>query len=69
MSGLRADAYAYRGSIGLASGETAVRAALLLYPGHGAPELYANGVGALPLLPGAAETLHAWLRGQLDLPL
>jgi large subunit ribosomal protein MRP49 len=64
-----ADAYAYRGSIGLASGEPAARAALLLYPGLGRPELYANGVGAMPLLPGADEALREWLGEQLDIPL
>ena len=64
-----ADAYAYRGSIGRASGEPAVRAAVLLYPGRGLPELYANGVGAMPLLPGDSEALRVWLQEQLDLPL
>jgi large subunit ribosomal protein MRP49 len=64
-----ADAYAYRGSIGLASGEPAVRAALLLYPGHGQPELYANGVGAMPLLPDGGDALRLWLEAQMEIPL
>jgi hypothetical protein len=59
-----ADAYTYFGAIG-AGGRRATLGALLLYPGTGAPERYASGVGSIPLLPGrtaalAAELL-AWL--------
>lgn len=46
-----ADAYSYRGSIGYANGESAVYAALLLYPGRQASEVYRNRVGAFALLP------------------
>ncbi|MCG8346896.1 MAG: restriction endonuclease-like protein [Chloroflexales bacterium] len=53
-----ADAYTYLGSIGLPSGERAARAAMLLFPGQGAAELYSSGVGALPLLPGAVGALQ-----------
>ena len=59
-----ADAYAYYGAIGCA-GRRATLGALLLYPGMGAPERYASGVGTIPLLPGRtatlAEELAAWL--------
>jgi large subunit ribosomal protein MRP49 len=51
-----ADAYAYLGAIGC-DGERATLGALLLYPGKGAAELYASGVGAVPLLPEAADDL------------
>jgi large subunit ribosomal protein MRP49 len=51
-----ADAYAYLGAIGVA-GERATLGALLLYPGKGATELYASGVGAVPLLPEAMDDL------------
>jgi large subunit ribosomal protein MRP49 len=60
-----ADAYTYRGSIGRPDGSSAVRAALLLYPGVGRAELYASGVGALPLLPHSNQSLHAWLQQAL----
>jgi large subunit ribosomal protein MRP49 len=59
-----ADAYTYFGAIGYA-GRRATIGALLLYPGTGAPERYASGVGTIPLLPGRAgllaEALAAWL--------
>lgn len=61
-----ADAYTYLGSIGTASGERVVRAAVLLYPGRGAAEHYASGVGALPLLPGATGALQEWLKAVLQ---
>jgi hypothetical protein len=69
-----ADAYAYRGAIGLRqathsheepSAGPATLGALLLYPGTGEPEYYPSGVGAVPLLPGRPEllarALAAWL--------
>lgn len=56
-----ADAYSYLGGIGLRSGARATHTALLLYPGQGAAEHYASGVGALPLLPGATAALGTWL--------
>ena len=59
-----ADAYTYFGAIGSA-GRRATLGALLLYPGVGAPERYASGVGAIPLLPGRtaalAKQLAEWL--------
>jgi large subunit ribosomal protein MRP49 len=61
-----ADAYSYLGSIG-AAGRRATTAVALLYPGHGPAEVYASGVAALPLLPGAAGALGDWLR-QVALP-
>jgi len=62
-----AEAYAYLGAIGCA-GRRATLGALLLYPGTGAPERYASGVGTLPLLPGRTEGLDASLLDWLALP-
>jgi hypothetical protein len=60
-----ADAYAYLGAIGVGDARATIGAAIL-FPGHGSPERYPSGVGALPLLPGAtehlAELLADWLR-------
>jgi hypothetical protein len=53
-----ADAYAYLGAIG-SGGSRATCGAVLLFPGRGAPERYPSGVGAIPLLPGAAGHLTA----------
>jgi large subunit ribosomal protein MRP49 len=58
-----ADAYSYLGAIGTPASGRATVAAALLYPGHGPAEVYASGVAALPLLPGAEGALHAWLAG------
>jgi hypothetical protein len=59
-----ADAYTYFGAIGT-GGRRATLGALLLYPGTGAPERYASGVGSIPLLPGRtaalAQQLADWL--------
>ena len=59
-----ADAYTYFGAIG-AAGKRATLGALLLYPGTGAPERYASGVGSIPLLPrrtnALAQQLADWL--------
>lgn len=63
----RADAYTYLGSIGLASGQRAVRASVLLYPGEGTPEHYASGVGVAPLVPGQTEYAAEWLNGLVAL--
>ncbi|HWQ13085.1 MAG TPA: DUF2357 domain-containing protein, partial [Roseiflexaceae bacterium] len=62
-----ADAYAYLGAVGW-RGTRATIGALLLYPGRGTPERYPSGVGALPLLPGAADDLPRLLADWLDLP-
>lgn len=59
-----AEAYAYAGAIGY-GGAPAVMAALLLYPGSGAPERYPGGAGAVPLLPGATTALDAALVAEL----
>jgi large subunit ribosomal protein MRP49 len=59
-----AEAYAYYGAIGWA-GQRATLGALLLYPGAGAAELFASGVGAVPLLPGNADVLAPLLADQL----
>jgi large subunit ribosomal protein MRP49 len=69
-----ADAYTYRGAIGLRNtaheagappAGPATLGALLLYPGTGEPEFYPSGVGAVPLLPGRSEqlaqALASWL--------
>ena len=61
-----ADAYAYFGAIGTA-GRRATIGALLLYPGAGAPERYASGVGAIPLLPGRTAALARQLADWLSL--
>jgi large subunit ribosomal protein MRP49 len=61
-----ADAYAYFGAIGSA-GQRATLGALLLYPGTGAPERYASGVGTIPLLPGRTDTLAQQLVSWLGL--
>jgi large subunit ribosomal protein MRP49 len=61
------DAYAYLGAIGC-SGVRASIGALLLYPGAGTAEIYPNGVGSLPLLPGRANDLQAVLANLLNLP-
>jgi hypothetical protein len=61
-----ADAYTYLGAIGCA-GSPATLGALLLYPGHGTPELYPSRVGTLPLLPGCPVELEAVLAERLDL--
>jgi large subunit ribosomal protein MRP49 len=62
-----ADAYAYFGAIGCA-GKRATLGALLLYPGTGAPERYASGVGTIPLLPGRTAALAQQLGAWLGLP-
>jgi hypothetical protein len=62
-----ADAYTYFGAIGAAS-QRATLGALLLYPGTGAPERYASGVGAIPLLPGRTAALAQQLAEWLGLP-
>jgi large subunit ribosomal protein MRP49 len=62
-----ADAYTYFGAIG-AAGRRATLGALLLYPGTGAPERYASGVGAIPLLPGRTAALAEQLAEWLGLP-
>ena len=49
-------------------GRRATLGALLLYPGAGAPERYASGVGTIPLLPGRTETLDAALAEWLASP-
>jgi predicted component of viral defense system (DUF524 family) len=61
-----ADAYSYRGSIGYANGESAVYAALLLYPGRQASEVYRNRVGAFALLPQEDTALSDLLTRLLD---
>lgn len=61
-----ADAYSYRGSIGYATGESAVYASLLLYPGRQASEIYRNRVGAFALLPQGRESLSELLIQLLD---
>jgi large subunit ribosomal protein MRP49 len=61
-----ADAYTYLGAIGCA-GSPATLGALLLYPGHGTPELYPSRVGTLPLLPGSPTQLGTILAEHLDL--
>ena len=61
-----ADAYTYLGAIGSA-GTRATLGALLLYPGLGAPELYASGAGAVPLLPGHTDGLAKVLAEHLGL--
>jgi large subunit ribosomal protein MRP49 len=62
-----ADAYAYRLAIGHAEYPLVDRA-LLLYPSDQEAELYANGVGAIPLLPApnTNETLTTLLTAWLD---
>jgi hypothetical protein len=64
------DAYAYRGAIGVARHRSpnqhddatpSALGALLLYPGDDAPEYYASGVGAVPLLPNRVELLASAL--------
>lgn len=60
------DAYAYLGALGY-DGQRAAIGALLLYPGQGAAEQYASGVGLVPLLPGAVSAL-AELLSQLLSP-
>jgi len=61
-----ADAYTYFGAIG-AAGKRATLGALLLYPGTGAPERYASGVGSIPLLPGRTNALAQQLADWLGL--
>ncbi len=60
-----ADAYAYLGAIGIGKTQATI-GAFILFPGTGKPEQYSSGVGALPLLPGSADTLETllaeWLR-------
>jgi hypothetical protein len=56
-----ADAYSYLGSIGTATGQRAVTAVALLYPGRGTAEVYPSGAAALPLLPGDDGDLVRWL--------
>jgi large subunit ribosomal protein MRP49 len=60
-----ADAYSYLGSIGHPDGGRATLGVALLYPGRGSAESYPSGVAALPLLPGNAVALRAWLSGLL----
>ncbi|NOK58610.1 MAG: DUF2357 domain-containing protein [Chloroflexi bacterium AL-W] len=55
-----ADAYTYLGAIGC-NGKRSTIGALLLYPGSGKPELYASGVGAIPLVPGHIDSLTSVL--------
>ncbi|NJN67384.1 MAG: DUF2357 domain-containing protein [Chloroflexaceae bacterium] len=57
-----ADAYTYLGSLGLPSGQRAVRASVVLYPGPDVPRWFASGTGLLPLLPGHT----ACLPGELE---
>ena len=61
-----ADAYPYFGAIGSGGRRTTI-GALLLYPGTGAPERYASGVGTIPLLPGRIESLGQQLAAWLGL--
>jgi hypothetical protein len=61
-----ADGYTYLGAIGC-GGARATLGSLLLYPGTGAPERYASGVGVLPLLPGRGAQTAAHLAGWLGL--
>jgi len=49
------------------AGSPATLGALLLYPGAGAPERYASGVGAIPLLPGRTAALARQLADWLSL--
>ena len=49
-------------------GQRATLGALLLYPGTGAPERYASGVGSIPLLPGRTTALGQQLLDWLQLP-
>jgi len=59
------EAYSYLGALGNGSGRACLGAALL-YPGEGAAAIYASGVAALPLLPGATATaLIDWIQAQL----
>jgi large subunit ribosomal protein MRP49 len=58
------DAYAYRGAIGVAGARTTL-GAFLLFPGS-VPLTTADHVGALPLVPDAADDLAALLRRFLD---
>lgn len=58
------DAYAYRGAIGVAGARTTL-GAFLLFPGS-VPLTTADHVGALPLVPDAADELAALLRRFLD---
>jgi large subunit ribosomal protein MRP49 len=61
------DAYTYRGAIGVA-GQRATRGALLLFPGRGGAEVYASGVGVVPLVPGSTTELAHILDMLLQLP-
>jgi large subunit ribosomal protein MRP49 len=56
-----ADAYTYLGGIGGPAGQRVVCGAALLFPGAGEAEHHISGVSAIPLLPGAAESLRTWL--------
>jgi large subunit ribosomal protein MRP49 len=56
-----ADAYTYLGSIGQPDGKRIAQAVVLLFPGSGAAEHYASGVGVVPLLPNTVEPFRAWL--------
>ena len=59
------DAYSYLGALGHGCGRACLGAALLA-PGEGAAAIYASGVAALPLLPGATTTpLVDWIQAQL----
>ncbi len=51
-----ADAYTYRGAIGSA-GQQATLGSLLLFPGRGGADVYASGVGVVPLVPGSITEL------------
>lgn len=61
------DAYTYRGAIGGAHGQ-ATLASLLLFPGRGGADMYASGVGVVPLVPGSASELTQVLGACLRLP-
>ncbi|WP_298482978.1 nuclease domain-containing protein [uncultured Chloroflexus sp.] len=60
------EGYSYLAGIGHHDGSRAVAALALLFPGSGAPVVYASGLTALPLLPGEqTHTLTAWLRDRI----